>query len=90
MYILQCSNGNYYVGSTKYLEKRLSQHQSGQGANYTKKHLPVTLVYYEEFNRIDRAFYREKQIQRWSHEKKKALIENNIEVLRKMGKKNFD
>ena len=63
MYILQCSNGAYYTGSTIDLDKRLAQHQAGEGANFTKKHLPVSLVYYEEFQRIDDAFYREKQLQ---------------------------
>jgi len=63
------------------LEKRLQQHQNGQGANYTRKKLPVTLVYVEEYNRIDHAFYREKQIQGWSRKKKQALIEGRIEDL---------
>lgn len=74
MYILKCANGAYYVGSTKELELRLKQHQLGYGADYTRKHLPVTLVYYEEFQRIDEAFYREKQIKGWSRLKKEALI----------------
>jgi len=74
MYILMCSNGAYYTGSTKDLELRIQQHQSGNGANFTKKHLPVELVYFEEFQRIDDAFYREKQVQGWSRKKKEALI----------------
>ena len=74
MYILLCSNGKYYTGSTKDIEKRLSQHQAGEGANFTKKHLPITLVYYEEFQRIDDAFRREKQVQGWTRIKKEALI----------------
>ena len=81
MYILECADGSYYTGSTKYLEKRLSQHQAGEGANHTKRHLPVKLVYYEEFQRIDHAFYREKQIQKWSRKKKEALINGNSELL---------
>ena len=81
VYILECCDGTYYTGSTKHLEKRLQQHQNGQGANYTRKKLPVTLVYVEEYNRIDHAFYREKQIQGWSRKKKQALIEGRIEDL---------
>jgi len=81
MYILECGNGTYYTGSTKYLEKRLEQHQNCQGANYTKKHLPVTLIYYEEYSRIDEAFYREKQVQGWSRKKKLALIEGRFSDL---------
>ena len=47
------------------------------------------LVYFEEFSRIDYAYYREKQIQRWSHDKKKALIEGNMDLLKKLSKKSF-
>ncbi|MFV0566624.1 MAG: GIY-YIG nuclease family protein [Flavobacteriaceae bacterium] len=81
VYILECSDGSYYTGSTTDLELRLAQHQAGKGANHTKKRLPVKLVYYEEFLRIDDAFYREKQIQGWSRKKKEALINNIKENL---------
>ena len=74
MYILQCSDDSFYTGSTNNLELRLLQHQSGEGANHTKKRLPVKLVYFEEYARIDEAFYREKQVQGWSRKKKEALI----------------
>lgn len=83
-YILECSDGTYYTGSTKDLELRLQQHQNGQGANHTKKRLPVKLVYVEEFQRIGEAFYREKQIQGWSRKKKEALIEGNQNILPKL------
>lgn len=81
MYILECANGAYYTGSTTDIELRLQQHQNGEGANSTKKHLPVKLVYFEEFNRIGEAFYREKQIQGWSRKKKEALINGFVEKL---------
>lgn len=74
MYILQCCDESYYTGSTTNLKLRLAQHQAGEGANHTKKHLPVRLVYFEEYARIDEAFYREKQVQGWSRKKKEALI----------------
>ncbi len=82
-YILLCSDDSYYTGSTKDLERRLEQHQAGEGANHTKKRLPVKLVYYEEHDRIDTAFYREKQIQGWSRKKKEALINGWDEELKK-------
>ena len=81
MYILECSDGSYYTGSTNDLELRMQQHQNGEGANHTKKHLPVKLVYSEEFQRIDDAFYREKQVQGWSRKKKEALISGDWEKL---------
>ena len=80
-YILQCSNGQYYTGSTKDLERRLRQHNEGRGANFSKKHAPCKLVYYEVFDRIDFAFNREKQIQGWSRKKKEALINGELNAL---------
>jgi putative endonuclease len=84
MYILECSDGSYYTGSTNDLDLRISQHQLGKGANHTKKRLPVILVYYEIFQRVEEAFYREKQIQGWSRKKKEALINCSPELLSKL------
>ncbi|MBL7911044.1 MAG: GIY-YIG nuclease family protein [Bacteroidia bacterium] len=81
MYILKCSDDSYYTGSTIKLGERVDQHQNGFGANYTKTRLPVKLVYYEEYPRIDLAFNREKQVQGWSRKKKEALINGNYESL---------
>ena len=81
MYILLCNDGSYYTGSTTDLERRLEQHFAGEGANHTKKHPPVKLLYYEEFDRIDDAFYREKQVQGWSRKKKEALINGDYAKL---------
>ena len=78
MYILECSDGSYYTGSTIDLDKRLIEHSDGKGANHTKKRLPINLVYSEEYDRIDKAFYREKQIQGWRREKKEALIRGDL------------
>ena len=81
VYILECSDGSLYTGSTIDLELRIKQHQDGSGANHTKKRLPIKLVYYEVFERIDDAFFREKQIQGWSRNKKLALISKNYNDL---------
>ena len=86
MYILQCSDGTYYTGSTLNVDKRVIEHQSGFGANYTKDKLPVVLVYVEEFSRIDLAFNREKQIQGWSRKKKEALINGKYQLLPELSK----
>jgi putative endonuclease len=86
MYILECSDGSFYVGSTNDLDLRLAQHQAGEGANYTKNALPVGLIYYEEFARIDEAFYREKQVQGWSRRKKLALINSENDKLPELSK----
>ena len=69
------------LGSTNNLELRLALHQSGQGSNYTKNRLPVKLVFSQEYDRVDEAFYIEKQVQGWSRKKKEALIKGNFEIL---------
>ncbi len=81
MYILKCSDGSYYVGSTNNLELRLEQHEIGNGAKYTKKRLPIALVYTEEFEKIEDAYLREKQVQGWSRNKREALINNQLSEL---------
>lgn len=85
-YILQCADGSLYTGSTKEITLRIEQHKNGEGANFTANNLPVKLVYYETFDRIDAAFEREKQIQKWSRAKKIALIKGDFEKLKQLAK----
>jgi putative endonuclease len=75
MYILECADSSYYVGSTWDLERRLEEHSSGAGAFYTSRRLPVRLVFSAEFDRIDEAYAFEKRVQNWSRRKRQALIE---------------
>src|SRR3989337_1381665 len=90
MYILECADGSYYVGSTKNLEQRISEHLSGLGSRYTSGRLPVELVYGEEYERVADAYYREKQVQNWGRAKREALINGNEEVLPPLAKKKFE
>jgi len=90
MYILECVDGSYYIGSTKDLERRLSEHQEGIGSRYTAGRLPVKLVYTEEYDRVADAFYREKQVQNWSRAKREALINGRQELLPALAKKKFE
>ena len=81
MSILRCVDDSYYTGSTKNMTIRLWQHQNGLGAKHTAKRLPVELVYVEVFDRIDEAFWREKQVQGWSRKKKEALMASDFNQL---------
>ena len=58
----------------------------GEGANSSGRHLPVKLLYYEEFDRIDDAYFREKQVQGWSRKKKEALVNRKTDVLHALAK----
>lgn len=84
MYILKCVDDSYYTGSTWSLKKRLAQHQRGEGARHTAKRLPVELVYFEEFARVEDAFRREKQVQGWSRRKKEALMAGDMNELKRL------
>jgi putative endonuclease len=89
MYILVCADGSYYCGSTKDLNRRILEHSTGKGSNHTAKRLPVELIYFEEYSRIDEAFYREKQIQGWNRKKKEALMIGQTDLLPELAKKVF-
>jgi putative endonuclease len=80
-YMLKCGDGSFYVGSTRNLEARMEQHYSGHGGDYTSKRLPVELVFVQEFDRVDEAWLREKQVQGWGRAKRLALIEGRYRDL---------
>ena len=87
VYILQCANGQYYVGSTNNLADRLKEHEGSAtalyvGAKFTKAHLPVKLVYTEEYEDDHKARMREQQLHGWSHAKKEALINRDFDRLK--------
>jgi len=74
VYVIKCNNGKYYTGITNNLKKRTTEHCLGKGSLFTKSHLPVKLVYFENFlSRYDAA-QREKVIKDMSQKKKLALI----------------
>ena len=87
VYMLRCSDDSFYVGSCRSLPLRMWQHQEGLGASYTRKRRPVELVWSEEFDRIDHAFAREKQIQNWSRAKRIALIEQRYADLPRLAER---
>ncbi|GAA1060235.1 GIY-YIG nuclease family protein [Agromyces bracchium] len=89
MYMLRCADGTTYVGSTVDLERRLAQHCAGEGAEYTRGRLPVELIHFEEFSRIDDAFAREKQVQNWSRAKRLALAMGDFDALRPVSRKRW-
>ena len=89
LYILRCGDGSYYVGSARNLDNRIAQHLSGHGGDYTSKRMPVELVFAQEFDRIDDAYFMEKRVQGWSRAKREALIEGRFNDLPRLSKKTF-
>jgi len=62
VYAIECENGSYYIGQTDNLPERWQRHISGRGAEWTKKHKPVRIAYYEEFDTREEALAREKEL----------------------------
>lgn len=73
-YILKCKDDSLYTGWTNDLKKRITSHNTGKGAKYTKARRPVELVYYEEFQTREEAMKREYAIKQLSRKEKEALI----------------
>jgi putative endonuclease len=78
VYILASKrNGTLYVGVTNDIIRRVQEHKEGLVDGFTKKHKVHTLVYYETYNDIEEAIYREKQLKVWKRKYKLDLIEKN-------------
>ncbi len=77
-YMVKCSDGSLYTGYTNDLDRRVSAHNSGNGAKYTKSRRPVELVYYEEFDTKEEAMSREWHIKKLSRAQKERLIKGWI------------
>ena len=90
VYILECSDGSYYVGSTRNLEARLWQHNQGLGGAYTSKRIPVRLVYAGEFERVVDAWGFERRIHGWSRAKREALIRGDYAALPNLARNRQD
>ncbi|MGH1379096.1 MAG: GIY-YIG nuclease family protein [Alphaproteobacteria bacterium] len=74
VYILECSDMTYYTGITTNIERRVSEHETGVGAKYTRGRGPLRLVYSEETADRSSATKREIEIKSLSKEKKLSLI----------------
>ena len=75
-YILSNKNDTtLYIGVTNDLERRVAEHRSGTIPGFTQKYNCHKLVYFEEYSDIDQAIAREKQLKKWSRQKKEALID---------------
>ena len=74
-YLLECADGSLYCGWTNDLEKRVSAHNAGRGAKYTRSRRPVRLVYQEAFATKEEAMRREWELKQLTRAQKKRLIE---------------
>ena len=74
VYVLECADGTYYTGYTTDVDRRVAEHDAGEGAKYTRGRTPVELVHAEEFQTRSAAMRREAEIKRLSRAAKEALV----------------
>ena len=74
LYVLECADGSLYIGHTDDLDRRMEQHDQGQGCAYTATRRPVTLLHTEAFETRYEALTMERRLKGWSRAKKLAYI----------------
>ena len=75
VYLIRCGDDTLYTGYTTNVERRLEEHQRGDGAKYTRGRGPLELVHIEEFTTRSAAMTREYEIKQLSRDAKERLIE---------------
>ena len=85
VYLLKCSDGSFYVGSTRNLEQRLDEHSTST-IGFTSRRRPVTLAWCAELDLAD-AYAIERRVHGWTRRKKQALIYGDIDLLKELAKR---
>jgi len=74
VYVLECADGTYYTGYTTDVDRRVEEHNAGEGAKYTRGRTPVTVVHTEAFASQSAAMSREYRIKQLRRPDKDALV----------------
>ncbi|MDA0698532.1 MAG: GIY-YIG nuclease family protein [Chloroflexi bacterium] len=75
VYIVRCADSTLYTGWTTDVERRVRTHNAGRGAQYTRRRMPVELLYLEPHPCRADAMRREAAIKRWPRKRKLALMQ---------------
>ena len=70
-----------YIGVTNNLYKRFIEHKTGTIPGFTEKYKCHYLIYFEEYQDINEAIAREKELKGWTRNKKEELIRRNNPLL---------
>ena len=74
VYVLECADGTFYTGYTTDVERRVTEHDAGEGAKYTRGRTPVELIHAERFESRSAAMSREYEIKTLSRAEKERLV----------------
>jgi putative endonuclease len=86
VHVRRCSDASLYVGHTTDLAEREGAHNSGFGSRYTAARRPVQIVYAEQYESLQESIERERQVKRWTAEKKEALVAGDVGRLRRLSR----
>jgi len=75
VYVLRCADDTLYTGYTTDVERRVAEHDAGEGAKYTRGRTPVELVHVEAFSSRSAAMSREHEIKSLSRAEKESLLD---------------
>jgi putative endonuclease len=75
VYVLRCADDTLYTGYTTDVERRVADHDAGEGAKYTQGRTPVELVHVESFDSRSAAMSREYEIKQLSRTEKERLVD---------------
>jgi putative endonuclease len=74
VYVLECADGSLYTGYTTDVQRRVAEHDAGEGAKYTRGRTPVELCHVERFDSRSAAQSREHEVKSLSRAEKEALV----------------
>jgi putative endonuclease len=74
VYMVRCADGTLYTGYARDVERRTKAHNTGRGAKYTARRLPVSLVYWEQCDSRSAALKREYEVKRLARADKEILL----------------
>ncbi|UNM94931.1 GIY-YIG nuclease family protein [Ignatzschineria rhizosphaerae] len=78
-YVLQCQDNTFYAGYTIDLERRLLEHNEGNGAKYTKpqKRRPVIMIHTESFVTRSEAMKQEYAFKQLTRKQKEQYLQDH-------------
>lgn len=74
VYVLRCADDTLYTGYTTDVERRVAEHDAGEGAAYTRGRTPVELVHVESYETRSAAMSREYEVKSLAKDAKERLV----------------
>ncbi|RNJ25374.1 GIY-YIG nuclease family protein [Halosegnis longus] len=74
VYVIECADGSFYTGYTTDVQRRVAEHDAGEGSKYTRGRTPVELRHTEAFDTKGAAMSREYEIKQLSRRQKERLV----------------